>query len=613
MDNRSNIYQMIRVKPQVIRLLCKLLVVVMMASCGRLDFKTIETGIPYTGVYHGNDIVVVFDNVTENNASGRLYISTGTLVVEAQPFTSDLNKNGKGTLWIKNEELSLKGFSCKHDKLWGKVGDTSVELMAYHEEDPGFKGMYMHPCHDVVSEPEHRFYARDVKGYWSSYPDTYEDFGTIYKRWACKLVSTKSLDLDMDVYYPKQPTTELRPLLLLIHGGAFYNGDKASTGYSEMGRHFAERGYVVASINYRMGFAPMGAAVDRAGYRALQDAYAAARYLTDNAHEYGIDTTKIFVAGTSAGAIIALNLAFMREKNRPETTREEGVHKWLMAGLSTGLQVATNGIKKFERLVGIDFNYDGLDVYKILGLDTDLGPIERTNGNDYRPLPIKGVVNLWGAVHDLEILANSPQTAILSFHGDSDRIVPYGYGHPFDHMLDSLAGDILDGLIYPLNKVAGRAKDWMSGGNPINEWIFNPMQGSKAIHDKAISMGMHSELYTVAGGGHSLHVNDDGTLSDYFGNTILPVITRFLCGVLVGGETVKVTSDGLWFEATGTANVEDMHWVVDGGVIVRRQGDQRVRVLFFEDARHCSATVCGRYRNGIEFREAIENLQNVSY
>ena len=180
-------------------------------------------------------------------------------------------------------------------------------------------------------------------------------------------------------------------------------------------------------------------------------------------------------------------------------------------------------------------------------------------------------------------------------------------------MLDSLAGDILDGLIYPLNKVAGRAKDWMSGGNPINEWIFNPMQGSKAIHDKAISMGMYSELYTVAGGGHSLHVNEDGTLSDYFANIILPVITRFLCGVLVGGETEKVISHGLWFEATGTANVEDMHWVVDGGVIVRRQGDQRVRVLFFEDARHCSATVCGRYRNGIEFREAIENLQNVSY
>jgi acetyl esterase/lipase len=92
-----------------------------------------------------------------------------------------------------------------------------------------------------------------------------------------------------------------------------------------MGHYFAERGYVVASINYRLGFFPLAPSVDRAGYRALQDAHAAVCYLIANADEFGIDTSNIFAAGTSAGAITALNLAFMEEKNRPESTKENGM------------------------------------------------------------------------------------------------------------------------------------------------------------------------------------------------------------------------------------------------------------------------------------------------
>lgn len=43
-----------------------------------------------------------------------------------------------------------------------------------------------------------------------------------------------------------------RPFILLIHGGGFVGGDKSS--WEDECKEFAKRGYVTASINYRLGF-----------------------------------------------------------------------------------------------------------------------------------------------------------------------------------------------------------------------------------------------------------------------------------------------------------------------------------------------------------------------
>ncbi|MCQ2307587.1 MAG: alpha/beta hydrolase [Bacteroidales bacterium] len=60
-----------------------------------------------------------------------------------------------------------------------------------------------------------------------------------------------------------------------------------------------------------MGFLPFKRNIKRAGYAAIQDAHAAMRYLVENQSVYGIDTSMMFVGGTSAGATTALHLAFM--------------------------------------------------------------------------------------------------------------------------------------------------------------------------------------------------------------------------------------------------------------------------------------------------------------
>lgn len=569
-----------------------------MASCDRIDFDQVETGKLYVGVCEGKDCAVVFDRAVEGDVRGRLYLDEGLPTAEPMPFTANLKENGKGDLRVDHSEKSLKRVSLKNGNLQGKANGKSFALTLQQGYDKHFRPMYQEPCYKTMTES--RIYARKVKGFWMSYPDTREDFGDIYLGKVTSLITTKDLDLDMDLYYPAEPDSLPHPLLVLIHGGAFYNGHKQAEGYPEMGRHFAERGYVVASINYRLGFKPLAADVERAGYRALQDAHAAVCYLIAHAKEFGIDTTKIFAAGTSAGAITALNLAFMREENRPETTREGGVGKWISKGISKITKGADNVAR---RVLGVNLGIN--DWCRDLGLDQDLGPIGAVSQPHDRRFEVKAVVNMWGAVHDLGMLSNSPNTSVLSFHGDADKIVPYGYGYPFDGILDPYVDNVFNHLPGFMRPIAELGLDWVSDGKPIHEFLFSPMQGSKAIHDKACAMRMRSELHTAPGCGHSLHVDDNGNLTSYFSDTILPVMTRFLGEEMAGGTGVRLQQSGTWYEATGTDNVAELHWQVEGGAVVDQQGDNKSKVLFFSDMPRHAVTAEGRYKNGVEFSETI--------
>ena len=58
-------------------------------------------------------------------------------------------------------------------------------------------------------------------------------------------------DLTLDIYYPRNDRADLRPLLVMLHGGGFKDGDKRDTTVVEWCRHFASLGYVVSSVNYR--------------------------------------------------------------------------------------------------------------------------------------------------------------------------------------------------------------------------------------------------------------------------------------------------------------------------------------------------------------------------
>ena len=93
-----------------------------------------------------------------------------------------------------------------------------------------------------------------------------------------------------------------RPLIVYVHGGGWaYSNPRAGSGILDFPvvlANLAERGYVVASIEYRLsGEAPFPA--------QLEDLQAALRFLRANAERFGIDGTQVGLWGMSAGAQLA--------------------------------------------------------------------------------------------------------------------------------------------------------------------------------------------------------------------------------------------------------------------------------------------------------------------
>ena len=125
-----------------------------------------------------------------------------------------------------------------------------------------------------------------------------------------------STDLQLDFYEPNGDTSSARPLVVWIHGGSFIVGSKTDGDVVELSNRFAKKGFVCASINYRLGIAfPFNQTNStKAVLRAVQDAKAAVRFFyKDRAttDTYKIDTTQIFIAGSSAGALTAYHYAYL--------------------------------------------------------------------------------------------------------------------------------------------------------------------------------------------------------------------------------------------------------------------------------------------------------------
>lgn len=105
----------------------------------------------------------------------------------------------------------------------------------------------------------------------------------------------------MDIYVPARRAGP-RPAVLWVHGGGWSRGDSRTSGaYADWPKvlaSLAARGFVVASVDYRLS--------GEARFPAqIQDVKAAIGYLRAHAAELGVDPSRVYLWGGSAGAHLA--------------------------------------------------------------------------------------------------------------------------------------------------------------------------------------------------------------------------------------------------------------------------------------------------------------------
>ena len=133
--------------------------------------------------------------------------------------------------------------------------------------------------------------------------------GSVAERDTCSLI--------MDVYMPEDNAV-LHPCIVYIYGGGFIlKGQRESyvTGFCQRA---ANDGFVAVAPDYRLGlkgqmsksYVGMVKPLDKAIHMAVEDVYSAISYIIENAEDLRVDTSKIILAGTSAGAITALQMDY---------------------------------------------------------------------------------------------------------------------------------------------------------------------------------------------------------------------------------------------------------------------------------------------------------------
>jgi|GEM_PF-6861629 Esterase/lipase len=107
--------------------------------------------------------------------------------------------------------------------------------------------------------------------------------------------------------------------MLLLHAGYFPDGSREDPDMQALGMAFARRGYVAVSADYRLR--PNAATnldeLIATTHDARDDAIGAMGWIQHHADALRIDPAAVVATGYSAGAVIALNLAYDQRIPRP--------------------------------------------------------------------------------------------------------------------------------------------------------------------------------------------------------------------------------------------------------------------------------------------------------
>lgn len=255
----------------------------------------------------------------------------------------------------------------------------------------------------------------------------------------------------MDLYLPPgSDTATNRPVVIMNHAGSFLEASNQPVSplstkdeffIIDLAERLARSGYVVAAVNYRVGWNPVGDADTRertiiqAAYRAVQDGKGAVRMFkksfVEDGNPYQIDTNRIVVLGTQSGGYVPLQMAFLDEY--PEVLNNPR--------LQDG-----NGVNFIDT--------------------TDLGNFEASGDHQQYSSRFDLIVSLAGAVLDTTLMKGYEDIPVIAMHGNEDDVTPY-------------ATDIV--------------RPAALGGTPITE-----VSGSFSVVQQAERLGLQTPVENIA-------------------------------------------------------------------------------------------------------------------
>ena len=122
-----------------------------------------------------------------------------------------------------------------------------------------------------------------------------------------KYKQTEQGDVHLDIFFPDQDTNKAKPVVFFTHGGGWAAGNKSKAtqaSFSEVHKAWLKEGFVVVSVGYRL----IGKTKETAIRDCVIDCKDGMRFIAAHKEALGIDPTKFYTFGDSAGGHLAMML-----------------------------------------------------------------------------------------------------------------------------------------------------------------------------------------------------------------------------------------------------------------------------------------------------------------
>jgi len=537
------------------------------------DYSVFPKGAILSGEMNsGSTFYLIREDTAANKMEGFCFIDNNQAVVDKISFYAD--STGKTTFYHNNSSYSGKmAVNTASEKIWLRLNEIvplkiisqTIDLN-YFGEIPEKKDCFEFFKENIFEEittfPDLEYGT--TKAYYVSKPFNpasedntmaIEAATIIYERCKGKLglgkMKKEMRSLKLDIYSPKNNTNKL-PLLLFIHGGAFLFGDKKINNELQetIMNHLVRKGFIVASINYRMGsLLSIGESINETFHLNIQDTRAALRFLMNN-KDVKIDEKQVYLAGSSAGGIIALTTTFMDHSEVSAT------------------------IKK--KLGGLDDSGNSLKA-------------------DYS---IAGVISMWGAVSDLKIV-NRPIPTLL-FHGTEDKMVPCGKGMPFQNFLQNIDKITLELFKYKITDLTSEIFS-LYGSCSIFEHSKKQNYPVKYVQFEGYGHDVHYNKETK-----SLNKENVNKICNHIGDFLFENVSKHYFNYELHGNTnVNNSEPAPVYCLKGNIGNISVQWYVEGGFITDNNNDY-IRVIWYSSCETGTITACITSENGATCKKELK-------